>query len=236
MKQKLSYLILFLIPIYLNSAANCSIVHVGSNDTAKLQASYSEESEVLAEIPPAEKNLELTWKTQLVAEQYWIEVRYQGKTGWLKRELITREDLKLTLEQEKLVDSILFNFTKAVQLKQAEYVIEDIYFLRGFYVYDNKGNKLYFCPHAQINQLWNYALKDEKTKLKYRYLKPLFENINLFLQEEFSIAFISDDITQLPAEIENFNRIMLINDQQKILVGFEFWNNEPYLTYIAYLE
>ena len=74
-----------------------------------------------------------------------------------------------------------------------------------------------------------------KQAMRYPGLLNLFNQVRNFLEKDFELQFnqINPYPETLPFPLVNYDAIVLQNEEKMLQVGIEFWNNKPYLTYIA---
>ncbi|MCG8572951.1 MAG: hypothetical protein MJB14_22690 [Spirochaetes bacterium] len=226
-------LVLFFSFNYLFTLPKCDIVHTKIDQPVPIYSDPENKKEILNYIPASYQNLEFTWNTKKINGEYWIEVNYLESRGWIKRHFVTRKDLWLSNDQQQQVEKILLELIRTIQQQQVEPLNKQVYFIRGLYFYSRQNNKLFFTTKNKLPLFINYALTNEKP-LKYRSLKNMTQEVNEFLKHDFEIEILSKNKYQLPAEIINFQQIVLKNNQKTMLIGIELWNNQPFLAYVAF--
>lgn len=70
-------------------AATYQVTQIAADDVLNLRAAPSSAEKVLARIPANAKDLEGTGATKKVKSQTWVELRWQGKVGWVNKRYLT---------------------------------------------------------------------------------------------------------------------------------------------------
>lgn len=180
-------------------------------------------------------NLKTTWKTEKTGNTYWIEVDYEGVTGWLKRDEVTLRDFNREGINSKVIDEFLYSFASAFQKGNFDEISGLIYPLRGIAFYTYSVGRVEFYEKENLAKGWGF-MTDKRFSTGTR-INYYISAINKFLAGKFVInEEISRRDDKIPDEIKNFTYAFAENDKEALYIGLERWNNKLYVSYLALLR
>jgi hypothetical protein len=210
-----------------------SIVFTSKNDYVNIHKNYSENSEIIGRIPAGSVELKTTWKTYYFNDDFWVEIIYGDKKGYIKRKLITRGFDELTAKNAAQMDKMLLKVTSSIQQSDAFSFKDLVYSLRGIALYDTEGEKLFNYERKELNPM--FANIDDHGSFEGIF----FDSALRLLESNFFIQYNDAEIRKnLPVELSNFQFISITNedDDLELCVGLENWNNVLYISYLALLN
>ena len=227
MKKKIISTIFFISLVYYISAEykkdSFAIVNIPNRQYLKIYSEPDTNSSIINEIPSGFKNIIVTWRTFNDNNNYWIEIKYNNKKGWINRKYITRYFGFINKNQEKKIENLLINLTKSLQQKDYDIFKNLFYFLRGINIYNSKNKDIINFEYKELNQLWESIFEENNKSIK------IFSDILQILESDFDIEYNIKNINHnLPIELKNFQYIILTYDYKTLYIGLEFWDNEPY--------
>jgi hypothetical protein len=235
MKNILIILIVFLTTFVFSQTEkdSFSVVFIQKTEFVNIYKSYSENSEILGKIPAGISGIISTWKTYYFNDEFWVEIIYGEKKGYIKRKYITRGFDEITAQDIGQLDKILMKMTTSLQKKDSFNFKDLIYSLRGIAFYDSKDQTMFRYERKEINPMF-VNLSDNSS------FESIFLNKSLnILESNFFIQYNSSQIrNSLPVELDNFQFISLANDADDYIlcIGFEKWSNILYISYLAILN
>ena len=222
-----------------NTKDTFSLVLIKDNDFLSMYKSSDSTFEEVGKIPYGTTGIKTTWKTVNNENNPWIEIIYNDKKGWVKREYLTRAFGKYgKKEKDKTID-LLINLTKSLQQEDPLSFKELFYSLRGFSVFDTNSKILKTFTYKDINRLW-LGITDNKKITSNNNFKKIFADILKILESDFIIEYNHDPAKNknFPVEITNFEYVLLKCKYDPRLsnitlyIGIEFWNNKPFISSI----
>lgn len=233
MKNK--FILVFLIitlDIFAGNNGLYDVVKIPDNRELLLKKMPVVHSQTVGGVKSATQGIGTTWKTDKKGENYWIELKYDGLIGWVKRDEVTSSEFNYKGLNEKKIDEILFRFAKAFQKGAFTDVSDLIYPVRGLAFYTDKVGKTTFYTNKQLEKSWYYTADKrftEGTMMNY-----YMTEINKFLEADFKIIdTINKGGAYLPNELSNFHCATATDDKKILTIGFEIWNEKLYVAYIA---
>jgi hypothetical protein len=234
MKTFLILLFLFTTSLFFSQSAkdSFSIVFTSRNEFVNIYKSYSENSEIITKIPAGAIDIKTTWKTYFFNEEFWVEILYGEKKGFIKRKFITRGFDELTAKNAVQIDKILQKMTTSLQQKDAFTFKDMIYSLRGIAMYDSADGQMFRYDRKELNPMFA-NLSDTGT-----FEADFFNKVLRILETDFFIQYNNGEIRKdLPVDLVNFQFVSITNDYDdlELCVGFESWNSVIYVSFLALL-
>lgn len=210
-----------------------SIVYIGKGDYAPVYTNINDFSSLITKIPSSTINIKTTWKTSTTSSS-WLEVIYKGKTGWVERQYLTKNN-GLLKTQYASINELLFNLTKSIQSKNFNKFQLVIHKIRGLATCNNKIRKLTIYKYNNLKELFNIINEEKNDSSINKWEYNLFKNLLMLLESEFDIEYDSDS-SKIPLELKNFQFIKIYNNTKlkssSLLLGIEFWNNNSFISCI----
>ncbi|HOJ64232.1 MAG TPA: hypothetical protein PLE45_07405 [Spirochaetota bacterium] len=226
MKCRLIIAILLSISIYLNSIPKkdyFSVVFISNNKNLEIFDNVYNKN-IIATIPAGFENLKTTWRTTREKKRYYIEIKYEDKTGWVDRAFLTRGFDHITEKNQKEIDKLLLNLTASIQQKDGNRFIKSFYSLKGFSIYLN--NRFYYIDYNDIIDSFYRSLSDKNFEFY-----GILEKMLLIFEKRFDIYYNekNEEINNI-IELKNFQTITLIYKEKKLIICLEKIMEKFYIT------
>ena len=205
-----------------------AIVLIPNKEFLKIYEEPKNDSQIIEEIPGGFKNISVTWRTFNDEINYWIEIKYNNKKGWVNRNNLTRYFGSINNEQEKRIESLLINLTKSLQQKDYNIFKNVFYFIRGINIYNSKSKDIIKYEYKKYNILWDSLFEENNDN------NTTFSQVLNVLESDFDIQYNIKSIKHsIPIEFRNFQYIILKNNVNTVYIGLEYWLKKPYISCIC---
>ena len=223
-------ILLYICPEYKKDSF--AIVLVPDREFLNIYSEPNTNSSIIDKIPAGFKNILVTWKTSNENNNYWLEIKFNKKTGWGDRRFITRYIGPINKNQEKEIEDLLINLTKSLQQKDFDIFKELFYFIRGINIYYQGSKDIIKYDYKELKSLWESITSEDKTGDNNN-LK-IFSGIQQILESDFAIEYNLNNIKHsMPVEIKNFQFVKLNYNNRTVYIGLEFWINRLYISCIC---
>lgn len=203
-----------------------SIVLISEGHYLNMYSSPDNSSQVINKIPAGYTNIKSTWNTINKNNDYWIELEFNEKKGWVNRKFVNRYTEISNINQEKEIENLLLNLTKSLQQKDFEIFKKIFYFLRGINIYQTSNKNFIDFKYNELNLLWEKIFNNNQN------IKLIFDDMLKLLESNFNIDYFANENKTnyyIPVEIKNFQFISLSYNNKTIYIGIELWNNKAYI-------
>lgn len=262
MLKKLSILVAMLLAVCVSFAVNAQpetplyrVVFVDEFDTLNVREGTGVGYSIVGTLPSDAADIQITGESKIVGKSVWVPIEHGALVGWVNRYFLTEQVDSETFCADENALKIVDDLKVAIEAQDGEALAALVVPERGLFIRLNRWNKEVQIPQDEVETIFTdtqsrywgdgqgSALPIDGTAAEI--VMPSWED-DLLPSENAGcdevIGGATTGVLEPPLEYEGINYFSLYRpppddanefDWATWIVGIEYWDGQPYLSYLV---